>query len=106
VLGIVLAISAPLEADYYAARGWGPSLQMDQVVGAGILWILGDVLGVPFVMAVMRSLRAEERKVEAATDGALDQLETDRAGGFEEEPQAASGLWWENDPQFRDRFKR
>lgn len=74
-------------------------MRLDQVVGAGIIWILGDVVGVPFLFAVLQSLRGEERQVEKQTDTDLDSLETT-------EPRAASGLWWENDPQLRDRFRR
>ncbi|EFV12208.1 cytochrome c oxidase assembly protein [Segniliparus rugosus] len=103
-LGLVLALGDVLSPAHYAARSWGPSLRMDQTIGAGILWILGDVLGVPFIFAVMRSLRAEERHIEEQTDIALDQLE--KAQFERGEPQTSSGLWWESDPQLRDRFRR
>ncbi|MGL6235752.1 MAG: cytochrome c oxidase assembly protein [Segniliparus sp.] len=115
-LGLVLAMGDIVASEHYAARAWGPSLRMDQVVGAGVLWILGDVLGIPFILAVMRSFRVEERVIEEQTDAALDRIEAaqvegaalpEATGQLEATgPQAASGLWWENDPQLRDRFRR
>ena len=109
-LGLVLAMGDIVASDHYGARAWGPSLRIDQVVGAGILWILGDVLGVPFIVAVMRALRAEERLVEKRTDETLDQIEAAQTRQTEpsedDGPKAVSGLWWENDPQLRERFRR
>lgn len=40
--------------------------------GAGILWILGDVLGIPFVMLLMRSLGKHERAHAADVDAELE----------------------------------
>ncbi|MBI3692483.1 MAG: cytochrome c oxidase assembly protein, partial [Mycolicibacterium aromaticivorans] len=84
--------------DYYAAlqRDWGPSLRTDQSIGAGILWILGDVLSIPFVVALMRQLGTDERRKAKLADAALDEATAD----------GASALWWENDPALRDRFSR
>src|SRR5258705_12844917 len=34
---------------YHAlARPWGPTLQSDQIIGGGALWVLGDPVGPPF----------------------------------------------------------
>jgi len=39
---------------YHAlARPWGPSPAADQVLGGGALWVLGDLIGLPFLAAVL-----------------------------------------------------
>ncbi len=98
LLGIVLWLGPLIAVDYNAAlqRDWGPSLRTDQSIGAGILWILGDVLSIPFVVALMRQLGTDERRKAKRADAELDEATTD----------GASALWWENDPALRDRFSR
>ncbi|ORB54756.1 cytochrome c oxidase assembly protein [Mycolicibacterium rhodesiae] len=98
LLGIVLWLGPLIAVDYYAAlhRDWGPSPRTDQSIGAGILWIVGDVLSIPFVVALMRQLGSDERRKAKRTDVELD--EATAAG--------VSGLWWENDPTLRERFSR
>ncbi|WP_353620046.1 cytochrome c oxidase assembly protein [Mycolicibacterium sp. ELW1] len=98
LLGIVLWLGPLVAYDYYAAlqRDWGPSLRTDQSIGAGILWILGDVLSIPFVVALMRQLGTDERRKAALADAELDEATAD----------GVSALWWENDPALRDRFSR
>ncbi|MDQ0377148.1 cytochrome c oxidase assembly factor CtaG [Amycolatopsis thermophila] len=91
-LGLVLWLGPLRAAGYYEALGrtWGPDLRTDQIIGAGILWIGGDLAGLPFVGALaLRWLRADERQAKIA----------------DEEP-APQGLWWENDPALAERFKR
>lgn len=100
VLGVVLWLGPLIAVDYYASlqRNWGPSPRIDQSIGAGILWIAGDVLSIPFVLVLMRQLGSHERRRAAQVDAELD----DATG----EPGPGSTLWWENDPQLRDRFGR
>ena len=102
LLGIVLWLGPLIAADYYLAlqRTWGPSARVDQSIGAGILWILGDVLGLPFLIVLMRSLSSEDRVHAAELDDELDNAEQRSS---EAEPK--SNLWWETDPQLRDRFR-
>lgn len=98
LLGLVLWLGPVIAPDYYAGlhRTWGPNMRTDQSLGAGILWILGDVVGLPFLMVLMRSLGAHARAqaIEADED---DQVPTDLATG---------AMWWDADPQLRDRFGR
>jgi cytochrome c oxidase assembly factor CtaG len=98
LLGIVLWLGPLIATDYYLAvnRHWGPSPRVDQSIGAGILWILGDVLGVPFLMVLMRAMSSDEKKQAAIVDAELDA----------EPDDAPPVLWWEADPQLRDRFHR
>jgi cytochrome c oxidase assembly factor CtaG len=101
LLGIVLWLGPVIAYGYYAGlhRTWGPSMRTDQSIGAGILWILGDVVGLPFLMVLMRGLGAHERKVAAATDEMAEIVER----GPDSKPAA---MWWEADPQLRERFGR
>lgn len=101
VLGVVLWLGPLIAYDYYSAlqRDWGPSLRDDQTLGAGVLWILGDVLGIPFIMVLMRALGSHERTRAAEVDAEID------AGVEEQRATGSSALWWESDPQLRDRFR-
>ena len=100
LLGIVLWLGPLIAVDYYAhvGRHWGPSLRVDQSIGAGILWIVGDVLGVPFIVVLMRLFSADEKVNADAVDAQLDNASEDFGG--------TSALWWETDPQLRDRMGR
>jgi len=74
--------------------------RLDQTIGAGVLWILGDVVGLPFVLLLMRALSRDERAHAVEVDAELDTAEQT------DDEAAPSGLWWENDPQLRERFRR
>jgi cytochrome c oxidase assembly factor CtaG len=96
LLGIVLWLGPLIAVDYYAriGRQWGPSMRVDQSIGAGILWLVGDALGIPFIIVLMRFFSSDERNRAATVDAELEMAD---------EP---STLWWENDPQLRDRMGR
>jgi cytochrome c oxidase assembly factor CtaG len=113
VLGVVIWLGPAIAADYYAALGrtWGPSPSTDQTIGAGILWIVADVLGLPFLFVLMRAFRADERRAGARIDVELDALQAEsgtRPADLDDpaEPNPTSTLWWQNDPQLQDRFRR
>jgi cytochrome c oxidase assembly factor CtaG len=103
VLGLVIWQGSLIATPYYSAlhRTWGPDPRLDQTIGAGVLWILGDVVGLPFVLLLMRALSRDEKAHAVAVDAQLDAVES-----AETEDAAPSGLWWENDPQLRERFRR
>jgi cytochrome c oxidase assembly factor CtaG len=103
VLGLVLWQGSLIGAAYYSGlhRSWGPDQRLDQTIGAGVLWILGDLVGWPFVLLLMRALSRDEKAHAVQVDAELDAAE---AG--EGETPASSGLWWENDPELRERFRR
>ena len=103
VLGLVIWLGPLIAADYYLAldRQWGPSHRLDQTIGAGILWILGDVLGVPFLLLLMRALSTDEKRRAVEVDRELDFAEESPAG-----TAVQTTLWWENDPQLQERFNR
>ncbi len=64
VLGLaVIAHTGLIAGGYYhaLARPWGPSLATDQVLGGGALWILGDLVGLPFFAAqLIQMIREDE----------------------------------------------
>ncbi len=103
VLGLVIWQGALIGAAYYAGlhRFWGPDQRLDQTIGAGVLWILGDLVGWPFVLLLMRALSRDEKAHAVAVDTELDQAEA-----AESDSATPSGLWWENDPQLWERFRR
>ncbi len=127
-LGIaVIASQNLIGADWYHALGrpWGPSLQTDQVLGGGVLWILGDLVGLPFLAAQLIQLMREDESDAARIDAELDAKEAkeakeakDARGVKEaalaapaaEEPDGDQGPggtkpWWEDDPRFTSRFR-
>ncbi|WP_410617316.1 cytochrome c oxidase assembly protein [Amycolatopsis sp. lyj-109] len=95
-LGLVLWLGPLLAPAHYAAAhpGWGPDPRTDQIIGAGVLWIGGDVAGLPFVVALfVRWARDDERRAKQV-DAQLDAA------------PAADALWWESDPALAERFRR
>ena len=95
---------------YHAlARPWGPTLRADQVIGGGALWILGDLVGLPFLAAQLIQLMREDESDAMAIDADLDAREAERqaaAATREGKPdEAGTRPWWEDDPRFTSRFK-
>ncbi|MBV9853971.1 MAG: cytochrome c oxidase assembly protein [Streptosporangiaceae bacterium] len=80
----VIAYTSLIGGAYYQALGrpWGPSLKTDQVIGGGVLWILGDLVGLPFLavqlIQLMREDQAEAERVDAELD-ARDAAQAARA---------------------------
>ena len=89
------------------------------MIGAGVLWIGGDIAGLPFLAVLfLRWMRDDERtarSVDAELDRAevdrtevdrteLDRAEVDRAAV--EAPAPTHGLWWEADETLAARFGR
>jgi cytochrome c oxidase assembly factor CtaG len=118
-LGIaVIAYQNLIGGAYYhaLARPWGPSLRTDQVLGGGALWILGDLVGLPFLAALLIQLMREDEsdavRIDAELDAKQAKIAEVRAAG-EGEPDGEEGQegeggtrpWWEDDPRFTSRFK-
>jgi cytochrome c oxidase assembly factor CtaG len=117
-LGLVVWLGPLLAARYYQelARPWGPSIRIDQIVGAGILWIGGDLAGLPFLAVVLRRMTTEDAEQAAELDAELDRQEVERASARAEADVAGTGvtedepgrpkLWWEDHPELAERFRR
>ena len=95
LLGLVLWLGPLIAQSYYAGlkRNWGPSARTDQSVGAGVLWVVGDVLGVPFLAVLFRGLSTHEKRRAREVDAEIEDV-------------AEPALWWEADPQLNQRFRR
>jgi cytochrome c oxidase assembly factor CtaG len=113
----VIADQNLLGAAYYHALAWpwGPTLQTDQVIGGGVLWILGDLVGLPFLAAQLIQLMREDESDAARIDAELD---AEQAADTSPAPVLTPGSqettsdapdttkpWWEDDPRFTNRFK-
>lgn len=122
VLGIAVIADQHLIAGgfYHAlARPWGPGLRSDQVLGGGALWILGDIVGLPFLAAQLIQMIREDEQEAVRIDAEFDAAETavgaagvvagQAAGagaGDVEAPLLPDRPWWESDPRFTGRFRR
>ena len=99
VLGLaVIADTSLIAGPYYhaLARPWGPSLATTQVLGGGVLWIVGDIVGLPFLAAqliqMIREDEAEAQVIDAELDDAEPALaETGPAGAGQAATQRRGG---------------
>jgi cytochrome c oxidase assembly factor CtaG len=119
VLGIaVIADTSLLAGPYYhaVAYPWG-NLATSQVLGGGVLWILGDAVGLPFLAAQLIQMMREDEAEAKVVDAELDAQEVAASSAAaaatagEVEVTAAVGEpaqqrpWWETDRRFADRFR-
>ena len=116
-LGLRLWLGPTIAADYYTqVRSWGPDPRLDQTIGAGVLWIVGDLLGLIFLGFVGRRMLTEDREQTERIDAALDAVAASADGrppaaAASQQPGAAAtepsgGLWWETDPRLAHRYRR
>jgi hypothetical protein len=136
VLGIaVIADTSLLAGSYYhaLARPWGPGLPTSQVLGGGVLWIFGDIVGLPFLAAQLIQMIREDEAEAEVIDAELDAQEHEAAaaaaavasvtagsgpvaidisgtgngpaGADEAGVPVAQRPWWETDRRFSDRFR-
>ncbi len=134
----VIADQTILGAAHYHAVGYpyGPSLATGQVLGGGIIWILGDFVGLPFLAVQLIQMMRADKQEAAEIDAELDARDASRAAARAaksgddvgavgspgestdvpvpaalaakeaEESEEADRPWWESDPRLTDRFKR
>lgn len=112
VLGLaVIADQSLIAGAYYhaLARPWGPSLATDQVLGGGTLWILGDIVGLPFLAAQLIQMIREDEADAAVIDAELDARDAAQTAAAAKQDAAAGTPgdrpWWESDPRFAGRFQ-
>jgi|ERR1700678_1927035 cytochrome c oxidase assembly factor CtaG len=111
ILGLaVIADNGVIGDAWYRALHvpWGSTLKTDQVIGGGVLWVLGDVVGLPFLAAQLIQLMREDETEAVRIDAELDAKDAQKAkasvAAGAEEP-ASDRPWWEQDDRFTDRFK-
>jgi cytochrome c oxidase assembly factor CtaG len=119
VLGLaIIADPNLIAAAYYhaVARPWGPSLATDQVLGGGTIWVLGDMVGLPFLVAQLIQMIREDEDDAKVIDAELDAADAEAAAeaavaaatagpGITPGSAAAPTPWWEADPRFARRFE-
>jgi cytochrome c oxidase assembly factor CtaG len=128
VLGLaVIADTSLLAGSYYHALAlpWGPGLATDQVLGGGVLWIFGDIVGLPFLAAQLIQMIREDEHDAEVIDAELDAREAVEAATAAPSGPALAGAeaatavtasgtgtvpstqrpWWETDSRFADRFR-
>ena len=78
----------------------------DQHIAGGILWVVAEVLDLPFlILAATRWIKADARDA-ARVDAELDARQHwDAAGDVVADP-AVDRPWWLDDPNLQDRFRR
>jgi cytochrome c oxidase assembly factor CtaG len=106
-LGLSVIVDHNLIAGGYyhaLARPWGPSVAADQVLGGGALWILGDLVGLPFLAAVLIAMIREDETEAKVIDAELDNAELPSPAVAEASPPGQMKPWWESDPRFAGRF--
>ncbi len=124
VLGLILWLGPVIAPHYYQAlhRDWGPGMRLDQIIGAGVLWIGGDLAGLPFLAIVMIRMMREDQRQAAAVDAELDAFDAASASAIHSPPvpgttagnppspsepaPARARLWWEDHPEISQRFRR
>jgi cytochrome c oxidase assembly factor CtaG len=134
ILGVaVISDSHLIGGPYYRAlaRPWGPSIRFDQMLGGGTLWVLGDLVGIPFLVAALIYMIREDETEAAAVDAELDAKDaasaaassggaapsvssaasssssssSSSAASADQSARPATGRpWWESDPRFTGRF--
>ena len=78
-----------------------PLRAADQVLGGGVLWILGDIVGLPFLAAQLIQMIREDEAEATVVDAELDARDAVALPGGQAGSQQP---WWESDPRFADRF--
>src|ERR1700722_2411981 len=119
VLGLAIIADPSLIANAYyhaVARPWGPSLFTDQVLGGGTIWVLGDMVGLPFLVAQLVQMIREDEDDAKKIDAELDAAEAEAAAeaavasaaaGPRVAPDsaAAPSPWGGAGPRFAGRFE-
>jgi cytochrome c oxidase assembly factor CtaG len=102
----IIADTNLIGRDWYGALSepWRSGLATKQVIGGGVIWILGDLVGLPFLAAQLIQLMREDRDEAVAIDAELDARDAARAAQPAAEPEP-DRPWWEDDPRFTGRFK-
>jgi cytochrome c oxidase assembly factor CtaG len=124
ILGIaVISDSRLIGGTYYRAlaRPWGSGLRFDQMLGGATLWVFGDVVGIPFLVAALIFMIREDETEAAVIDAELDARDAAAAApaadalagpadAAAQRPADAAAQrpadrpWWESDPRFTGRF--
>ena len=85
---------------------FSPSAIDDQHTAGGILWVVAEVLDLPFlILAASRWIKADARDA-ARIDAELDARQHWAPDGEPVEAPTVDRPWWLDDPNLQDRFRR
>ena len=96
----IIADQTMIGAAHYHAAGYpyGPSLATGQVIGGGIIWILGDFVGLPFLaVQLIQMMRADKQEADQI-DAELDARDAARASASPASPASLAGATQPTDP--------
>ncbi|MGH3266464.1 MAG: cytochrome c oxidase assembly protein, partial [Trebonia sp.] len=70
----IVADQTVIAAGHFHAVGYpfGPSLAASQVIGGGVIWIVGDLVGLPFIAVQLIQMMRADRQEAALIDAELD----------------------------------
>ena len=109
--GIALRLHTRLVTSYFDHRvmhPWSSAHLRDQQTAGSILWVVAELIDLPFLLLVYRRwLRADERDA-AAVDAVLEAEHAARVAldGPEEPGAAVADVpWWVSDPAMQRRFR-
>jgi putative copper resistance protein D len=87
------------------------------MLGGGTLWVIGDLVGLPFLAAQLIHMMREDAAEAAVIDAELDARDAAATAAAAPAAQPAAGTpagpdvpppasqpWWESDPRFTRRF--
>jgi len=112
VPGIVLRLHRGLVSGYFDHRllhPWSRTHLQDQQTAGSVLWVIAELIDLPFLLLVFRQwLRADARDA-AAMDAVLDAEHAARGGldGAAQPPGTgdADAPWWLSDPNWQRRMR-
>jgi len=111
VLGVTLWLGPVIATGYYLglARHWGPNPRIDQDIGAGILWIGGDIIGLPFLGTIIARMSKEDEhraeEIDAELDAADAAQDTATVAGTQPGETPPTRLWWQDVPELAARTR-
>lgn len=96
---VVMTAHSLIAGDYYRSvvRNWGPSLHWDQTIAGATIISLSEVVGLPFLVAIVFAWFHHDERTAAAADRALDAELLARTPA-DAEPALLQRPWWEVDP--------
>lgn len=109
--GIVLRLHTSLVSSYFDLRvvhDWSRTALHDQQTAGSVLWVISEIIDLPFLLLVFRQwLRADARDA-AAVDAVLEAEHSARSALREQPPDPNSAVadapWWLSDPEWRQRL--
>lgn len=106
--GIALRFQTHMMLVHFAVNrpAFAPVPVDDQHIAGGILWVVAEVLDLPFlILAATRWIRADARDA-AQVDAELDARQHWDSAGEEVSAPSVDRPWWLDDPSLQDRFRR